>query len=185
MRAFAAIVAALSTPVFMLAAAAPAQAIGLPYCDNMKNDQDRMACLQQHISHLEETLLALSGRISALETALDKKLSAEVIYKLQSVENGGCIGLEGDPQRPGLVGCDHPDAWKMLAGPQIKKPEKPASPSEPKPEAEAKPATPPSPAGAGQAGKPANPCRNLSEMACAAKPDVCEWKADKNRCGKK
>src|ERR1044071_4808460 len=96
MRAFAAIVAALSMPAFMLALAAPAQAIGLPYCDNIKNDQDRMACLQQHISHLEETILALSGRIAALEDSLDKKLGGDITYKIQSVEKGGCLAIGGD-----------------------------------------------------------------------------------------
>jgi hypothetical protein len=182
MRAIAAIVAALCTFAF----AAPAEALGLTYCDNIKNDQDRMACLQQHISHLEETILALSGRIAALEDALDKKLGSEVTYKIQSVEKGGCLAIEGDQQQPGLVGCDHPDAWKMLAGPPIKKPEKPAPPPAPTPgEAESKPASTASPTTAAQGAKAANPCRALSQMACAAKPDVCAWKPDKQKCGKK
>jgi hypothetical protein len=182
MRAIAAIAVALFTVAF----AAPAEALGLTYCDNIKNDQDRMACLQQHVSHMEETILALSGRIAALEDALGKKLSADVTYKIQSVEKGGCLAIEGDQQVAGVVGCDHPDAWKMLAGPPIKKPAKPAPASATKPdEAESKPASTSPPATADQGVKPANPCRNLAEMACAAKPDVCAWKPDKNKCGKK
>jgi hypothetical protein len=97
------------------------------------------------------------------------------------VAKGGCIGLEGDPQEPSLVGCDHPEAWKLLAGPPIKKPQKPAP--QPEPEAESKPASTASPTAAAGA-KQANPCRALSQMACAAKSDVCAWKADKNKCGK-
>jgi hypothetical protein len=82
MRAIAAIVAALSA----LAFAAPAEAVGLTYCDNIKNDQDRMACLQQHISNLEQTILALSGRIATLENALGNKVSTDITYKIQSVD---------------------------------------------------------------------------------------------------
>src|SRR4029078_1377513 len=105
MRALAAIVAALFTLVF----AAPAEALGLAYCDDIKNDQDRMACFQQHISHLEEAILALSGRIAALEEPLDEKLGGDITYKIQSVEKGGCLAIGGDQQQPGLVGCDHAD----------------------------------------------------------------------------
>ena len=182
MRASTAIVAA----VFTLAFAAPAEALGLTYCDDIKNDQDRMACLQQHISHLEETILALSGRIAALEDSLDKKLSGDITYKIQSVEKGGCLTIEGDQQQPGLIGCDHPDAWKLLAGPPIKKPEKPAPPpAATSGEAESKPASTASPATAEEGAKTANPCRGLSQMACGAKQNVCAWKPDKQKCGKK
>jgi hypothetical protein len=134
---------------------------------------------------LEQTILALSGRIATLENALGNKVSTDVTYKIQSVEKEGCIGLEGDPLRPSLVGCDHPDAWKMVAGPPVKKPEKPAPAPAPEPQAEAKPASTASPAAAGSGTKQDNPCRGLAKMACAAKPDVCDWKSDKKRCGKK
>jgi hypothetical protein len=181
MRAIAAIVAALCA----LAFAAPADAVGLTYCDNIKNDQDRMTCLQQHISNLEQTILALSGRIATLENALGNKVSTDVTYKIQSVDKDGCIGLDGDPLKPSLVGCDHPDAWKMVAGPPVKKPEKPAPPPTPEPQAEAKPASTASPAAAKPGTKQDNPCRGLAQMACVAKRDICDWKADEKKCGKK
>jgi hypothetical protein len=181
MRAIAAIVAALSA----LAFAAPAEAVGLTYCDNIKNDQDRMACLQQHISNLEQTILALSGRIATLENALGNKVSTDITYKIQSVDKDGCIGLDGNPLRPSLVGCDHPDAWKMVAGPPVKKPEKAASPPTPEPQAGAKPATTASPTTAKAGTKQDDPCRGLAQMACVAKPDICDWKSDKKKCGKK
>ena len=45
MRAFVSLVAA----VCMIGFAMPAQAIGMQFCDDIKDDQARMACLQQHI----------------------------------------------------------------------------------------------------------------------------------------
>jgi len=181
MRAIAAVVAALSA----LAFAAPAEAVGLTYCDNIKNDQDRMACLQQHVSNLEQTILALSGRIATLENTLGNKVSTDITYKIQSVDKDGCIGLDGNPLSPSLVGCDRPDAWKMVAGPPVKKPEKAASPPTPEPQAGAKPATTASPTTAKAGTKQDDPCRGLAQMACVAKPDICDWKSDKKKCGKK
>src|SRR4026208_2545845 len=182
MRASTAIVAAVFTP----AAPAPPEALGLTYRDDIKTDQDRMACLQQHISHLEETILALSGRIAALEDSLEKKLSGDITYKIQSVEKGGCLTTEGDQQQPGLIGCDHPDAWKLLAGPPIKKPENPPPPpAATSGEAESKPASTASPATAEEGAKTANPCRGLSQMACGAKKRVCGGERGKPKGGKK
>ena len=171
MRAFAATLAALCTLGF----AVPAQALGLAFCDDIKEDQARMACLQEHISHLEETIVALSGRIATLENALDKKLGAEVTYKLQGA-GGKCLGVSGDPPAPSLVDCDSQDSWRMLAGAPVKKPEKPAPPPSPTPQA---------PAAAGPSAKASNPCKGLDQAGCAAKPDLCVWKADKNKCGRK
>jgi hypothetical protein len=181
MRAFAAIVAALCTFAFAM----PVQAFGLAFCDDIKDDQSRMACLQEHISHLEETIVALSGRIATVENALDHKLGAEVTYKFQAAAGGKCLGIAGDPPSPSLADCDSEDSWKMLAGAPIKKPEKPAPPPPPTPESQSDPANARSPAAADQASKPANPCRGLDQVGCTAKPNLCAWKPDKNKCGRK
>ena len=58
MRVFASLVAALC----MIGTAMPAHAIGMQFCDDIKDDQARMACLQLHISHLEESIVALGGK---------------------------------------------------------------------------------------------------------------------------
>jgi len=180
MRAFAAIVAALCTFAFAM----PEQAFALAFCDDIKDDQSRMACLQEHISHLEETIVALSGRIAALENAFENKLSADVTYRFQSA-GGKCLGIAGDPPAPSLDECDTQDFWKMLAGVPVKKPEKPAPPPPAATKAQSPPASEASPAAADQASKPANPCRGLDQVGCAAKPDLCAWKPDKTKCGRK
>ena len=92
MRAFVSLVAA----VCMIGFAMPAQAIGMQFCDDIKDDQVRMACLQQHITHLEETIVVLGGRVATLENALQKMLAADASYKLKSVAQGKCLGLDGD-----------------------------------------------------------------------------------------
>jgi hypothetical protein len=181
MRASAAIVAALCTFAFAM----PAQAFGLAFCDDIKEDQSRMACLQAHISHLEETIVALSGRIATLENALDHKLGADVTYKFQSGLGGKCLVVSGDPPSPSLADCDSLDSWKMLAGAPIKKPEKPAPPPAPMTNFKSAPANDAAPVAADQAAKPANPCRGLDQVGCAAKPDLCAWKPDKTKCGRK
>jgi hypothetical protein len=180
MRASAAIVAALCTFAFAM----PAQAFGLAFCDDIKEDQSRMACLQAHISHLEETIVALSGRIATLENALGHKLGADVTYKFQSA-GGKCLGTAGDPPSPSLADCDSLDSWKMLAGAPIKKPAKPAPPPSPTTNFKFAPAGDAAPVAADQAAKPANPCRGLEQVGCAAKPDLCAWKPDKTKCGRK
>jgi hypothetical protein len=180
MRAFAAIVAALCTFAFAM----PVQAFGLAFCDDIKDDQSRMACLQEHISHLEQTIVALSGRIATLENALDHKLGADVTYKFQSA-GGQCLSLAGNPPSPSLTDCDSLDTWKMLAGAPIKKPAKPAPPPAPTTKSQSAPAGDAAPVAADQAAKPANPCRGLDQVGCAAKPDLCAWKPDKNKCGRK
>ena len=66
MRAFAALVAAFC----MIGFAPPAQAIGMQFCDDIKDDHARMACLQEHISHLEQTIVVLAGRLAAVDNEL-------------------------------------------------------------------------------------------------------------------
>ena len=180
MRALGAIVAA----VCAIGLAMPAHALGMKFCDDIKDDQSRLACLQEHISQLEETIVALGGQVATLEHELEQKLSEGVTYKLRSVAQGKCLGFDGDNKPPTLVTCDHPDAWALLAGPPIKKEQK-------------KPASTPNPvsnsvdSGTQPAGAPAapqpqsnNPCRGLDQAACAAKTASCTWKADKNKCGR-
>lgn len=99
--------------------ASPARALGtLQFCDNIANPGERMACLQAHISNLEEILLTLNNRIITLEKALDEKLSADSVYKLQHVGRGACLVVSGGDAGPKLASCDEPDSWKLLTGSQ-------------------------------------------------------------------
>ena len=115
----------MSRPALILVAlclfgiASPARALGtLQFCDNITNPGERMACLQAHISNLEETLLTLNNRIITLEKALDEKLSADGVYKLQHVGRGFCLGVASGDTAPKLASCDEPDSWKLLTGSQ-------------------------------------------------------------------
>jgi len=97
----------------------PARALGtLKFCDNIADPGARMACLQEHISNLEETLLTLNNRIITLEKALEGKLGADGVYKLQHVGRGYCLGVAGGEAGPKLASCDNPDSWKLLTGSQ-------------------------------------------------------------------
>ncbi len=163
----------------MIAFAVPARAAGLPFCDDIKDDQERMACLQQHISHLEQTIMVLGGRIAALENELQKTLSSDWTYKLKSAgQDGKCLGLDADKANVALVPCDNPDSWAVTGVAPVKKPAKTATPS-------AESATG---IGATQASKPdakGNPCKDLDQPACSAKADICQWKGDKTKCVRK
>ena len=67
----------------------PVCALGeLQDCDAIKDTGNRMACLQAHISHLEQTLLSLSTEIVDLRHELKVKLAADGVYKLQYVGKG-------------------------------------------------------------------------------------------------
>jgi hypothetical protein len=180
MRVFAALIAALS----MIGFAMPAQALGMQFCDDIKDDQARMACLQQHISHLEETILALGGRVAALENALQKMLPADANYKLKSVSLGKCLGLDGaQKDEVAMVSCDNPDSWSVMSGAPVKKlPKTPAPADEQATSAAGSAATADT---SNQGRKGSNPCKNLDQDACAAKADTCAWKADKNKCERK
>jgi hypothetical protein len=158
-------------------------AVGMKFCDDIQDDRSRMACLQEHISALEETIVTLGGQVAALEHELEEKLGTGVTYKLRSVAQGQCLGLTGDKQ-PALVTCDNPDSWILLAGPPIKKPEKPATPAaNPAPSAAN---TPPAaaPASAAQPNA-AHPCKGLDQPSCTAKSASCEWKPERNKCAQK
>ena len=128
MRAFAALVAAFC----MIGFAPPAQAIGMQFCDDIKDDHARMACLQEHISHLEQTIVVLAGRLAAVENALQKTIAADASYKLKSVAKGDCLGLGGEKNdQLALVSCDNPNSWTALSGAPIKKPTKTLPPRTP------------------------------------------------------
>jgi len=75
----------------MIGTTMPAHAIGMQFCDDIKDAQARMACLQQHISHLEETIVALGGKVATLENALQNMLEADASYKLKSVAQGSAL----------------------------------------------------------------------------------------------
>jgi len=182
MRAFARLVAALCAIGFAM----PAHALGMQYCNDIKDDQARMTCLQDHITHLEQSLVALGGRLATLETALQNTLAADKSYKLRSVSQGLCLGLDGSKNDElALVSCDTPDSWTVTTGAPIKKPPKTAAQT---PDVSANPADTAgqqSPANASQPqGKGSGPCKNLDQVACTAKTGVCVWKADKNKCGR-
>jgi hypothetical protein len=183
MRAFASLVAALCT----IGWAMPAHALGMQYCNDIKgDDQARMACLQEHITHLEQSLVALGGRLATLETALQNTLAVNKSYKLRSLSQGKCLGLDGTKDDElALVSCDTPDSWMVTTGAPIKKPAKTASPA---PEAGTNAAAAggqQNPANASQPqGKGSNPCKNLDQVACTAKTGICVWKAEKNKCGR-
>jgi hypothetical protein len=183
MRAFRAMVLALCTMSFPM----QAHALGIKFCNDIEDDRSRMACLQEHISQMEETIVALGGQVAALEHELGEKLGVGVTYKLRSVAQGQCLGLTGDKQ-PALVACDNPDSWILLAGPQIKKPEKPAAPAaNPTPAPSAASSQTPPAAAPTSAAQPnaANPCKGLDQLGCTAKSADCAWKPDKNKCGRK
>jgi hypothetical protein len=123
----------------------PAQAVELKFCDDIKDDpQARMACLQAHISHLEDTILRLDAQVAEMGKELEQKLSANTVYKVQSVAQGKCLGFAGANQALAVLTCDHPDSWKLLTGSQsAPKPNKPvAKPNDnttPKPDDKATP----------------------------------------------
>jgi hypothetical protein len=179
MRAFTAMFAALC------AMAAPMQAHALTFCDDVKDDHDRMTCLQEHISHLEETIVALGGRIAVLETALSGLLSADATYRMKWGTQDKCLGLTGDGKSLAVVGCDNPSSWVLLPGPPIKPPKKPAATSSESTSNETSGQASARSVGAASQSKGNNPCRGLDQPSCEAKADNCQWKPDKVKCVRK
>ena len=121
MRALGAIVIAL------LLAGASTPAAALEFCDKIKDLEKRLVCLQEHISVIEEKLLAMSTQITDLRNALKAKLDSEAVYKVQQVGVGTCLGVttenEGKNKVVGLQSCNSPDSWKLLPGSQKPGPE--------------------------------------------------------------
>ncbi len=187
MRAFAALIAALCMIGFTL----PAQALGMQFCDDLKDDHARMACLQQHIIHLEQTIVVLAGRLATVENALQMTISTDTSYKLRSTDQGKCLGLGGDKRdETAVVSCDSPDSWTVMTGGADQE-----AGQDPRAAyrlwgcgAGASGAATPQAAAGDQPsprGKGTNPCKGLDQAACTAKADSCAWKAEKNKCGLK
>jgi len=102
-----------------LAAATPARAVDeLPDCDAIKDTANRIACLQAHIAHLEQTLLSLNSQFVDLKHDLKAKLAADEVYKLQYVGKGTCLGFTDNDKPPMFGSCDRPDSWKLVRGTQ-------------------------------------------------------------------
>jgi hypothetical protein len=116
MRAFATIIL---MSLCVIAAARPAAALEeLKNCDGIPDAAQRMACMQAHIAHLEETLLSLNTEIVDLKHALKERLAAGDVYKLEYVGRSFCLGFAGDNQPPTMQSCDQPDSWKLRLGAQ-------------------------------------------------------------------
>ena len=102
-----------------MAAATPARALGdLQNCDAIKDVEQRMACLQAHITHLEQTLLSLGADVVDLQHELKEKVSVNNVYRLQYVGRGLCLGYADKDKPPFFVSCDRPDSWKLVRGSQ-------------------------------------------------------------------
>ena len=101
-------------------AATPARAVEeLQDCDAVKDTANRMACLQAHIAHLEQTLLSLNTELVDIKHNLKAKLAADEVYKLQYVGKGSCLGFADNDKPPAFGSCDRPDSWKLLRGSQL------------------------------------------------------------------
>jgi len=88
-------------------------------CDAIKDTGNRMACLQAHISHLEQTLLSMSTELVDIRHELKVKLATDEVYKLQYVGKGSCLGFADNDKPPVFATCDRPDSWKLVRGSQL------------------------------------------------------------------
>jgi len=117
MRGFGGLIIAL---LCAIAAATPAHAVEeLQDCDAIKDTANRMACLQAHIAHLEQTLLSLNAELVDIKHDLKAKLAADEVYKLQHVGKGSCLGFVDNDKPPAFGSCDRPDSWKLVRGSQL------------------------------------------------------------------
>ncbi len=131
MRRSLAVLALLFTTGLVL----PGDAAELKFCPGIKDEPARDACFQEHITHLEDDILRLAGDVTALNKALEQKLSASDVYKLQAMTQGKCLGFSGNDQTLSMQSCEHPDSWKLLTGaqPLVKADNKKAAPAPPAP----------------------------------------------------
>src|SRR6476660_7585252 len=88
-------------------------------CDAIKDTGNRMACLQAHISHLEQTLLSINTELVDIRHELKVKLASDEVYKLQYVGKGSCLGFADNDKPPVFATCDRPDSWKLVRGSQL------------------------------------------------------------------
>ena len=157
MRLFGAV---LIVSLSALGAATPAAALEeLKNCDDIKDEPGKIACMQAHISHLEETLLSLGGEVVELRHELKETLAANAVYKLQYVGAGGCLGFAAPDQPPVVSTCDRPDLWKLVLGAQT-----PAAPGATPKSSTATSAPPPGAAAA----KPPKPAKAPKGAAATA-----------------
>ena len=110
MRMIAVLAATIGTIIGSLM---PANAAELKLCNDIKQDQERMACLQEHIVLLEGDIVRLEGNIAQLSIDLEQKLGAEASYRLMTVTPGTCLGGAAEGQPPVMVKCDGPEAWRL------------------------------------------------------------------------
>ncbi len=104
----------------------------LPFCDKIKDANERMECLQAHISHLEESILGLSTQIADLNRQLRTKADMDTNYKLLFSGSGKCLG--SDVQRPDFVPCTDPDAFSLMDRSKTGKAKKPEAAAESRPD---------------------------------------------------
>jgi hypothetical protein len=95
-----------------------ADATELKFCPDLKDEPARDTCFQDHITHLEDDILRLAGEVTALNKALEQKLSGSDVYKLRAMTQGKCLGFSGNDQSLSMQNCDHPDSWKLMVGGQ-------------------------------------------------------------------
>ena len=141
MRRSLAVFALLFTTSLVLPAADAAE---LKFCPEIKDEPARDACFQEHITHLEDDILRLAGDVTALNKALQQKLSASDVYKLQAMTQGKCLGFSGGDQTLSMQSCEHPDSWKLMNGsqPLAKAENKKAAPASPAPVGQITPSAP-------------------------------------------
>ncbi len=84
-------------------------------CDAIKDTGNRMACLQAHISHLEQTLLSISTELVDIRHELKVKLATDEVYKLQYVGKGSCLGFADNDKPPVFATCDRPEFLEARA----------------------------------------------------------------------
>jgi hypothetical protein len=149
MRMIAVLAATIGTIIGSLI---PANAAELKLCNDIQQDQERMACLQEHIVSLEGDIVRLEGNIAQLSIDLEQKLGAEASYRLMTVAPGTCLGGAGEGQPPVMVKCDGPEAWRLKvanasAGAHDADKNKPKGLPAAGPDTDAKPAAAAAPAG--------------------------------------
>ncbi len=77
----------------------PASAAELKLCNDIKQDQERMACLQEHIVLLEGDIVRLEGNIAQLSIDLEQKLGAEATYRLVTATDGIALAARAKASR--------------------------------------------------------------------------------------
>jgi hypothetical protein len=106
-------VAGLLASIGIMGSIVSAPAAELKFCDAIKDDQPRMACLQQHIVQLEGDIVKLEGQIAELKIALEQKLAAGATYKIETAAGTACLQGTEENKAPVMVKCDGPATWAL------------------------------------------------------------------------